>query len=69
MKAIWLSDHRQIEKLIVNDVEIYEHKWVAAINSSLGSKCCLRGAALAFEITRNEFTPSWNTWQCRWLSG
>ena len=61
-------------------------KWATvtvAINSSHSSECCLRGAALAFDITRNEFTPtckyasapyafglvSANTWRVALASG
>ena len=44
--------------MALSDVMMYEHiraAVTAAINSSLGSECCLMGAALAFDITRCEF--------------
>ena len=59
-RTIWLSDHKQAEWLTLIDVEIMLYNFLpstAVINSSLGRVCCLRGAALDFDISIADCVP------------
>ena len=65
-KTIWLSDQKQTLVSVLIDFEMKLYSLVpsvAAINSSLGKECCLRGAALDFDITMADCVPC-----CRYVT-
>jgi len=59
-RTIWLSDQKQTFATMLIDLEIKLYILVpstAAINSNLGKECCLRGAALYFDISMADCVP------------